>query len=142
MEHRVSEVGGAGPGGGGAAWVSEGPASPVAAPRAPGSGSEEAEAGQPHALVALDNKHNLAQREQYYAAVQKGMVAHSVERIPEFAEDISPYATFHVQSQPAASSPAHIQAFVYHDHRLAAMETMKLKSEPPEPPGLLAACPG
>jgi hypothetical protein len=34
------------------------------------------------AMVALDNKHNLAQREQYYAAVQKGISTHAVERIP------------------------------------------------------------
>nr|CAD7393337.1 unnamed protein product [Timema cristinae] len=80
------------------------------------------------AMVALDNKQNLAQREQYYAEVQKGIGTHSVERIPEYAEDISPYATFHVQSQQTTSSPAHIQTFVYHDHRLAAMETMQLKS--------------
>jgi hypothetical protein len=33
-------------------------------------------------MVALDNKHNLAQREQYYAAVQKGITTHAVERIP------------------------------------------------------------
>ncbi|XP_066995296.2 cell adhesion molecule Dscam2 [Anabrus simplex] len=86
---------------------------------------------QTHAMVTLDNKQNLAQREQYYAAVQKGIGTHSVERIPEYAEDISPYATFHVQSQQPTSSPAHIQTFVYHDHRLAAMETMKLKSTNP-----------
>lgn len=34
------------------------------------------------AMVALDNKHNLAQREQYYAAVQKGIATHTVERVP------------------------------------------------------------
>nr|CAD7428955.1 unnamed protein product [Timema monikensis] len=34
------------------------------------------------AMVALDNKQNLAQREQYYAEVQKGIGTHSVERIP------------------------------------------------------------
>jgi hypothetical protein len=27
-----------------------------------------------------------------------------------------------------SSSPGHMQTFVYHDHRLAAMETMQLKS--------------
>jgi hypothetical protein len=50
----------------------------------------------------------------------------------EYAEDISPYATFHVQGQgqghKMSSSPGHMQTFVYHDHRLAAMETMQLKS--------------
>ncbi|XP_021925400.1 Down syndrome cell adhesion molecule-like protein Dscam2 isoform X4 [Zootermopsis nevadensis] len=84
------------------------------------------------AMVALDNKQNLAQREQYYAAVQKGIATHTVERVPEYAEDISPYATFHVQGQgqgqQMSSSPGHMQTFVYHDHRLAAMETMQLKS--------------
>jgi hypothetical protein len=52
--------------------------------------------------------------------------------LSEYAEDISPYATFHVQGQGQAqqmpSSPGHMQTFVYHDHRLAAMETMQLKS--------------
>lgn len=38
-------------------------------------------------MVALDNKQNLAQREQYYAAVHKGMTTpvrdlHCIERIP------------------------------------------------------------
>ncbi|KAJ9582817.1 hypothetical protein L9F63_022836 [Diploptera punctata] len=55
-----------------------------------------------------------------------------MERVPEYAEDISPYATFHVQAQgqgqQTPSSPGHMQTFVYHDHRLAAMETMQLKS--------------
>ncbi|XP_047103802.1 Down syndrome cell adhesion molecule-like protein Dscam2 [Schistocerca piceifrons] len=94
--------------------------------RKPGAQAE----GQSQPMVTLDNKHNIAQREQYYAAVQKGATSHSSERIPEFAEDISPYATFHVPNQP--SSPAHIQTFVYHDHHLAAMETMKLKSSNPQ----------
>ncbi|XP_069693341.1 cell adhesion molecule Dscam2-like isoform X2 [Periplaneta americana] len=91
--------------------------------RGGGNGSHDAQA-----MVALDNKHNLAQREQYYAAVQKGIATHTVERVPEYAEDISPYATFHVQGQQTPSSPGHMQTFVYHDHRLAAMETMQLKS--------------
>jgi len=42
------------------------------------------------AMVALDNKHNLAQREQYYAAVQKGITTHAVERIPGENIQISP----------------------------------------------------
>ena len=50
----------------------------------------------------------------------------------EYAEDISPYATFHVQGQgqghKMSSSPGHMQTFLYHDHRLTAMETMQLKS--------------
>jgi hypothetical protein len=42
-----------------------------------GDGSHDTQA-----MVALDNKHNLAQREQYYAAVQKGIATHKVERVP------------------------------------------------------------
>ncbi|XP_054281239.1 cell adhesion molecule Dscam2-like [Macrosteles quadrilineatus] len=85
------------------------------------------------AMVALDNKQNLAQREQYYAAVHKGMTTpvrdlHCIEQIPEYPDDISPYATFHVAGTERPSSPTNIQSFVYHDHRLAAMETMQLKS--------------
>jgi hypothetical protein len=52
--------------------------------------------------------------------------------LSEYAEDISPYATFHVQGQgqgqQMSSTPSHMQTFVYHDHRLAAMETMQLKN--------------
>jgi hypothetical protein len=41
----------------------------------------------PHAMVAFHNKQNLAQREQYYAAVQKGAqtpvrASNNLERIP------------------------------------------------------------
>lgn len=71
--------------------------------------------------MAMDNKHNLAQREQFYAAVQKGM---GPERIPEYAEDISPYATFHV----AGHVGGHVGSHLYHEQRLAAMETLQLKS--------------
>ncbi|KAL1110190.1 hypothetical protein AAG570_008267 [Ranatra chinensis] len=83
------------------------------------------------AMVALDNKTNLAQREQYYAAVHKGVATPvrdlQCERIPEYADDISPYATFHVATQQV-STPQHIHSFVYHDQAIAAMETMPLKS--------------
>jgi hypothetical protein len=52
--------------------------------------------------------------------------------LSEYAEDISPYATFHVQGQgqgqQMSSTPSHMQTFVYHDHRLATMETMQLKN--------------
>ena len=43
------------------------------------------------AMVALDNKHNLAQREQYYAAVQKGISTHTVERVP----GVDPFLELH-----------------------------------------------
>nr|CAD7258220.1 unnamed protein product [Timema shepardi] len=46
------------------------------------------------AMVALDNKQNLAQREQYYAEVQKGIGTHSVERIPVLVE-----VSVHAQNQ-------------------------------------------
>ncbi|XP_063218560.1 cell adhesion molecule Dscam2-like [Bacillus rossius redtenbacheri] len=80
------------------------------------------------AMDSLASKQGLAHKEQYYASVQKVVGSQSVEHIPEFAEDISPYATFHIEGEETTSSPAHIQAFVYHDQRLAAMETMQLKS--------------
>ncbi|XP_024082904.1 Down syndrome cell adhesion molecule-like protein Dscam2 isoform X2 [Cimex lectularius] len=82
-------------------------------------------------MVALDNKSNLAQREQYYAAVHKGMSTpvHELqcENIPEYPDDISPYATFHVATQQV-STPQHMRSFIYHDQALASMETMPLKS--------------
>lgn len=49
--------------------------------------------------------------------------------VSEYPDDISPYATFHVAGAERPSpSPTNMQSFVYHDHRLAAMETMPLKS--------------
>ncbi|KAF4532567.1 hypothetical protein B566_EDAN008491 [Ephemera danica] len=96
---------------------------------------ESEELHETQSVVALNNKQNLAQREQYYAAVQKG--AHTpvrslnpLERIPEYAEDIYPYATFHVQSQHRTASPANFQTFLYQDHRLTAMESIPLKKNP------------
>ncbi|BES91298.1 Down syndrome cell adhesion [Nesidiocoris tenuis] len=85
-------------------------------------------------MVTMDNKTNLAQREQYYAAMHKGMSTPvrdlQCENIPEYPDDISPYATFHVASQQV-TTPQHIHNFVYHDQALAAMETMPLKSGNP-----------
>ncbi|KAK3930875.1 Down syndrome cell adhesion molecule-like protein Dscam2 [Frankliniella fusca] len=78
--------------------------------------------------MAMDNKHNLAQREQFYAAVQKGA---GQERIPEYAEDISPYATFHVASHVPSHVPSHVSSHLYHEQRLATMETLQLKSGNP-----------
>lgn len=84
--------------------------------------------------MALDNKHNLAQREQFYAAVQKGLGQSLQERIPEYPEDISPYATFHVASHVPSHAASHVGSHLYHEQRVAAMETLQLKSVSPTVP--------
>ncbi|XP_046683015.1 Down syndrome cell adhesion molecule-like protein Dscam2 [Homalodisca vitripennis] len=64
-----------------------------------------------------DNKHNLARREQYYATVRKlpPSPAH-LECIPEYSEDIRPYATFHVSS---AGDDTKLQTFAYRESQLS-----------------------
>ncbi|XP_046620086.1 Down syndrome cell adhesion molecule-like protein Dscam2 isoform X2 [Neodiprion virginianus] len=70
--------------------------------------------------AALDNKHNMEQREQYYATARKPghqspcrEVNHGLERIPEYSEDIYPYATFHLPEQENLSANPMRQAFFY-----------------------------
>ncbi|XP_059476003.1 cell adhesion molecule Dscam2 isoform X1 [Neocloeon triangulifer] len=66
-----------------------------------------------------DNKHNSEhQREQYYATIHKAALQ-AADKIPESAEDISPYATFHLaetvprHAQPSPGSLLH--SFIYHE---------------------------
>ncbi|GLG97376.1 Protein sidekick [Gryllus bimaculatus] len=62
-----------------------------------------------------DNKHNLARREQYYATVRKlPQSPATLECIPEYSEDIRPYATFHVPGPPN-SDTTKLQTFVYRE---------------------------
>ncbi|XP_066598053.1 cell adhesion molecule Dscam2-like isoform X1 [Prorops nasuta] len=88
--------------------------------------------------AALDNKQNMKQREQYYATVRKPLRSpiHEVamlEKIPEYSEDIYPYATFQLEeSVPPGgdnrcNSAAPLQTFVYHDPRLSAADTLQLR---------------
>ncbi|XP_065334191.1 cell adhesion molecule Dscam2-like isoform X1 [Cloeon dipterum] len=90
----------------------------------------------PQSLVAFHNKQNLAQREQYYAAVQKGAqtpvrATNNLDRIPEYAEDIYPYATFHVANSQPQNSPANFQTFMYQEQRYpGGREAIPLKSNP------------
>ncbi|XP_043471448.1 Down syndrome cell adhesion molecule-like protein Dscam2 isoform X2 [Leptopilina heterotoma] len=88
--------------------------------------------------AALDNKQNMEQREQYYATVRKPLRSPihemgTLERIPEYSEDIYPYATFQLkESVPAGGdsrcdSAAPLQTFVYHDPRLSAADTLQLR---------------
>ncbi|XP_031783300.1 Down syndrome cell adhesion molecule-like protein Dscam2 isoform X4 [Nasonia vitripennis] len=88
--------------------------------------------------AALDNKQNMEQREQYYATVRKPLRSPihemgTLERIPEYSEDIYPYATFQLkESVPAGGdsrcdSAAPLQTFVYHDPRLTAADTLQLR---------------
>ncbi|XP_015126574.1 Down syndrome cell adhesion molecule-like protein Dscam2 isoform X1 [Diachasma alloeum] len=88
--------------------------------------------------AALDNKQNMEQREQYYATVRKPLRSPihemaTLERIPEFSEDIYPYATFQLkESVPPGGdsrceSAAPLQTFVYHDPRLSTADTLQLR---------------
>ncbi|KAK7084277.1 hypothetical protein SK128_009904 [Halocaridina rubra] len=64
-------------------------------PASPASG------GDSSATAVQDNKENLKQREQYYATVRKTSPLRdpaNPDRIPEFADDIYPYATFQMNS--------------------------------------------
>ncbi|XP_044020964.1 Down syndrome cell adhesion molecule-like protein Dscam2 isoform X2 [Aphidius gifuensis] len=69
--------------------------------------------------AALDNKHNMEQREQFYATVRKpGQQSpcremSALERIPEYSEDIYPYATFHLPEQENLSGNPVRQAYFY-----------------------------
>ncbi|XP_033213818.1 Down syndrome cell adhesion molecule-like protein Dscam2 [Belonocnema kinseyi] len=69
--------------------------------------------------AALENKHNMEQREQYYATVRKpGQQSpcremSALERIPEYSEDIYPYATFHLPEQENLSANPIRQAYFY-----------------------------
>ncbi|XP_043281864.1 Down syndrome cell adhesion molecule-like protein Dscam2 isoform X2 [Venturia canescens] len=88
--------------------------------------------------AALDNKQNMEQREQYYATVLKPLRSPihemgTLERIPEYSEDIYPYATFQLkESVPAGGdsrceSAAPLQTFVYHDPRQSSADTLQLR---------------
>lgn len=57
-------------------------------------------------IQPMSNKHSISeQRDQYYATVRKTPQSpcrdssSALERIPEYSEDIYPYATFHLPDQ-------------------------------------------
>lgn len=67
------------------------------------------------AVQSVDGKHSAMSgqqhREQYYATVRKPQSqspcrdsANALERIPEYSEDIYPYATFHLPDQENLSA--------------------------------------
>lgn len=61
----------------------------------------------------------MEQREQYYATVRKPSQqspcreVNALERIPEYSEDIYPYATFHLPEQENLSANPIRQAYFY-----------------------------
>lgn len=61
----------------------------------------------------------MEQREQYYATVRKPgqqspcREVNALERIPEYSEDIYPYATFHLPEQENLSANPIRQAYFY-----------------------------
>ncbi|XP_076641618.1 cell adhesion molecule Dscam2 isoform X1 [Halictus rubicundus] len=69
--------------------------------------------------AALENKHNMEQREQYYATVRKPgqqspcREVSALERIPEYSEDIYPYATFNLSEQENLSANPIRPAYYY-----------------------------
>ncbi|CAG2057789.1 unnamed protein product [Timema podura] len=100
--------------------------------------------------AVLDNKQNMEQREQYYATVRKPLRSPvremaTLERIPEYSEDIYPYATFELNESASGetrctsaapipvsitpSGPTQLHTFVYHDPRLSAADTLQVRRE-------------
>lgn len=68
--------------------------------------------------AALDNKRNMEQREQYYTTVRKPSQSPcrdigALERIPEYSEDIYPYATFHLPEQESMAGNPQRQSYLY-----------------------------
>ncbi|XP_037802685.1 Down syndrome cell adhesion molecule-like protein Dscam2 [Penaeus monodon] len=84
--------------------------SPVGGGDGDGDGDSEG-TGRGANTAARDNKHNLAQREQYYATIRKAPTRdQQPDRVPENAEDIYPYATFQLPD-PAPPDPNHIPMY-------------------------------
>ncbi|XP_066979346.1 cell adhesion molecule Dscam2-like isoform X3 [Macrobrachium rosenbergii] len=84
-----------------------------------GDGGTEAssDGGRNANTAARDNKHNLAQREQYYATIRKANPRDQQnDRVPENAEDIYPYATFQLPD-PAPPDPNHIPMYPIYQTR-------------------------
>ncbi|XP_065334249.1 cell adhesion molecule Dscam2-like isoform X1 [Cloeon dipterum] len=91
---------------------------------------------------ACESKNNSSQREQYYATVRKPPPSPApdfatLECIPEYSEDIYPYATFHVPPPPA---PAHeeamstkLQTFVYRGIGAELMQGASFRHLPSPP---------
>ncbi|KZC04295.1 Down syndrome cell adhesion molecule-like protein Dscam2, partial [Dufourea novaeangliae] len=88
--------------------------------------------------AALDNKQNMEQREQYYATVRKPLRSPihemaTLEKIPEYSDEIYPYATFQLQESvppggdSRCNSAAPLQTFVYHNPRLSTADTLQLR---------------
>ncbi|XP_034252481.1 Down syndrome cell adhesion molecule-like protein Dscam2 [Thrips palmi] len=76
------------------------------------------------AMVSLDNKQNMSMehRDQYYTSVRKPLQSpcrdiNALERIPEYSEDIYPYATFHLpEHENMGGNPQRRGTFLgYHD---------------------------
>ncbi|XP_076065783.1 cell adhesion molecule Dscam2-like isoform X4 [Oratosquilla oratoria] len=88
-------------------------------------GGSQDSLGQAPVTVSAENKSNLAAREQYYATVRKPPPSpiHDLDRVPEYAEDIYPYATFQIQPSEDALS-TQFQTFVYQDPRRSTVETL------------------
>ncbi|XP_068243139.1 cell adhesion molecule Dscam2-like isoform X2 [Palaemon carinicauda] len=72
----------------------------------------------------MDNKHNMAQREQYYATIRKANHRdNQSDTAPEDAEDIYPYATFPSSNQANPDS-SHIPMMpIYQSHNYEKNET-------------------
>ncbi|PSN46727.1 Down syndrome cell adhesion molecule-like protein Dscam2, partial [Blattella germanica] len=68
----------------------------------------ETGSGLQDSTAALDNKHNAEQRERYYATVCK-TARSGLERIPEYSEDIYPYATFHLAEEESMAANPRLQ---------------------------------
>ncbi|XP_068082151.1 cell adhesion molecule Dscam2 [Anabrus simplex] len=85
--------------------------------------------------AALDNKQNMEQREQYYATVRKPLQSpmrdvSGLERIPEYSEDIYPYATFHLpEHESMAANPQIRQTYTYEPRAAEAMQIKQTETD-------------
>lgn len=86
--------------------------------RIPGPEREDICLRESQSTAALDNKHSIEHREKYYTSVRKQSESPcrdigALERIPEHAEDIYPYATFHLPEHESMAGNPQRQSYIY-----------------------------
>ncbi|CAH0767134.1 unnamed protein product [Bemisia tabaci] len=81
-----------------------------------------------------EKKQHMKMQDQYFTTVRKHSFSSdreisTFEQIPEYSEDIYPYATFHLNKPAEAriKSDASLQTFTYHDPHFTSAETLKIK---------------
>lgn len=93
-------------------------------------------------IQAMNSKHTISEhRDQYYATVRKTPQSpcrdssSALERIPEYSEDIYPYATFHLPDQenfagnPSRHGHSGQSSGVYDARDTLSMKQVRIESE-------------